>query len=172
MSNTPIKPGDVITAEFLNNRLGGDSMSNRGRVLGGPGNLAGATTSGVAVGQAGRGGRENPIRLRVKTINDDYLECVTWNGTTEGQTLNVAKPYELRHVVGNYPQLTSITTTDEQTVEATDGTTTETWKVTPDYTEDGEIEAALVNGTGVSVDGYDLKFIDMNNAGRGWGVEE
>jgi len=35
-------------------------------------------------------------QFRVKTINDDFLDCVVWDGITEGQTIEVAKPFLLR----------------------------------------------------------------------------
>ena len=35
-------------------------------------------------------------QFRVKTIDDDFINCVVWDGKTEGQTIEVAKPFLLR----------------------------------------------------------------------------
>lgn len=36
------------------------------------------------------------ITFKLKTMHDDYLGCVIWDGTTEGVATNVAKPWLLR----------------------------------------------------------------------------
>jgi hypothetical protein len=110
-------------------------------------------------------------RMRVKGIYNDYLTCRTWDGVNEGPDIDVAKPYELRHVLGNYTGLSSLTTVATQTVTAVGGAVTETWKVTPDYKIDAEIQVATsTGGTGVTVSSVDLPLIDLNTAGRAWGV--
>lgn len=116
---------------------------------------------------------DSAIRMRVKSIANDYLTCHTWDGTNEGTVdILVAKPAELRHVLATYAQLTGFTTVGTQTATATDGVDTETWKVTPDYVVDGEIWATLCgSGTGVTVSGAELGWIDLNLSGRAWAVE-
>ena len=113
-----------------------------------------------------------PTRMRVKdhTTNNDYLVCRTWDGTTEGDVdIDVAKPFQLRHIVANYDGLTTLTTTDAQTVTAGDGVTTETWAVNLAYFVDCEIYAVKVpkGGTG---DATATEWMDLNVDGRKWGV--
>ncbi len=100
-----------------------------------------------------------PIRVRVKTIYNDYLDChmMTWDAVTqthrEGADIlyRVAKPYTLQHVAAHYDGLTTLTTVDTQTVDASDGATTETWVVTPKYIIDGEIMIERVQDTDVTL---------------------
>lgn len=123
-----------------------------------------------------RGPRGTPvaaIRMLVQSIENDYLVCRTWDGENLGEDdVYVAKPYELRHVLANYPQLDAFTTVDVGEATVTYDGTDYTWKATPDYVVDAEIEAARVAQTGVTVSGEDLTWIDANTAGRAWGIEE
>lgn len=146
-----------------------DSLSGPG-VTNSPGSVT-LSPSGRFSELITEGGRTRPLlRLRVKTIANDYLTCRTWDGTNEGSAdINVARPVELRHDVDYYPGLTSLTTVNAQEVTATDGADTETWKVTPDYVVDGEIWATVSGpGTGVTVSGTELRWVDLNLAGRAW----
>lgn len=114
-----------------------------------------------------------PMRCHIVAIFNDYLQCQSWDGASlGGVNFYVAKPFKLLHVVANYPQLTSLTTVDEQTATATDGSTTETWKVTPSYVVGDEIRAARWGYTGVTVGAEQLSLIDVNNDARYWGVED
>lgn len=115
-----------------------------------------------------------PRRMRVKSISNDYLTCRTWDGTTEGGSdILVARPPMLRHVLANYAAMgiTSLTSVNAQSVTASDGTTTETWRVTPDYTTNCEVYAIRGSrgGTGVTdADGNPVKWLDDNRDGRAW----
>lgn len=111
-------------------------------------------------------------RMRVKTIENDYLVCVPWDGATEGEAVNVAKPFKLRHILANYDDLTGLTTVTSQRVQATDGATIENWQVTLNYEEDDEIAAIKpIGGAGVTVGDTDLDWLDVNENGRAWAVE-
>src|SRR5690606_1135133 len=90
----------------------------------------------------GGGATDAPIRLLVKEELNNYLRCRSWDGDNEGTTdIYVAKPLLLRHDADLYPQLTSLTTNAADEVEVTDGSETETWKVTQSYYTDCEIWA-------------------------------
>ena len=116
---------------------------------------------------------ERALRLLVKVVYNDYLSCVTWDGTNEGaDPILVAKPYELRHILANYPQLSAFTTVDVGEATVTYDATDYTWKVTPDYVVDAEIYAKRVSGTGVMPSTVELTLEDDNDAGRAWGIEE
>jgi hypothetical protein len=113
-------------------------------------------------------------RMRVKQEFNNYLRCRLWNGTADGaDEVYVAKPWKLRHVLANYPNLTGLTTNAANEVEATDGVDTETWLVTPDYDANDEILALYVGTTGVAGTGglTDIGWIDTNRDGRVWAVE-
>ena len=107
-------------------------------------------------------------------ITNDTLvvQRLDGDGVRVGSSMIVAKPYKLRHVAANYEWATSITSTDTNTVEASDGTNTYTWRVTPDgYAVGDIIYIQRVQYTGVTV-GSDLKWIDLNVDGRAWATDE
>lgn len=106
------------------------------------------------------------IHLEITSItNNNYLVCKPVGAATGA--INVAKPPTLQHSYGNYAGLTSMTTTDAQTVSATDGSTTETWKVSPPYAV-GQKIWAVPAVTGLTVSSKDVVLMDDNRAGRGW----
>ena len=114
-----------------------------------------------------------PFRLMaIQSISNDYLTCKRlYRGATTGGNVMVLKPYELLHDVVYYPQLTVFTTVDAQTATATDGTTTETWAVTPDYAV-GQIILVyrlftdyVDAGSAVAIE-----WVDLNISGRAWAV--
>jgi hypothetical protein len=113
------------------------------------------------------------VRYRIKSIQNNYVTCRTWDGTTEGTTdVLIAKPRKLRHVYGNYPGLTSLTTVDAQTGTATNGTITETWIVTPAYVVDDDLWAVTVAATGVTDgSGNAIVNLDVNDDARAWAVQ-
>jgi len=112
------------------------------------------------------------VRLRVKSESNDYLTCRTWDGLNEGASdLLVAKAWKLRHAVGNYAGLTTLTTTSAGEVAVGDGADSEDWVVTPSYEVDDEIFARYTTGTGVTVGGEELVLVDANVDGRAWAVK-
>lgn len=112
-------------------------------------------------------------RLRIDSVEEDYLVCHSWDGTTEGTVaINVAKPWKLRFDKDNYQLLTEIAKvgSDTQKATATVSSDTETWVVTPSYEENDEIYA-ISGKTGVVVGGADVGLVDLNVDGRAWAVE-
>jgi hypothetical protein len=120
---------------------------------------------------------ESPVvRFRVKSVANDYLTCRTWDGTDEGaDDYRVAKPTLLRHVKNNYQGLANLTTVDAQSVTADPtaaGDPDEDWVVTRAYVVDGEIFACIPQGgAGLTVDGQDVIWMDVNVDGRVWAIE-
>lgn len=109
---------------------------------------------------------------KVVTEYNDYLAVHSWDGTTEGTALiNVAKPWKLRHDYTHYAGLTSLTTVSASEVTVTDGTTTETWKMTPSYQAGDVIAYWNIGKTGVMVSSVELTLVDVNLDGRAWAVQ-
>lgn len=112
--------------------------------------------------------------MRIKTLHNDYLTCRTWDGVNEGSVdMRVAKPWKLRHVAANYPDVTSVTTTNTNAMTAT-GTPTED-VVIPDqlaYAINDVIYAQHVGYTGVTVASEPLQWIDTNVDARAWTLED
>ena len=133
------------------------------------------------------------LRLRVKSKTNDYLVCRTWDGATEGTAnIFVAKPYMLRHLLTNYPNLTAFETysTDWALASKEIPDTTpvvtikEDWRVTPEYWTVEEVPPALaewteiyavdVGATGVmrpaSPNPLPVTLVDVNVDARAWAV--
>lgn len=164
--------GDALSAKKLR------AQTTRG--------IGGVSTSRGGVSQIGGGGAigiDPPkvvpyrpiVRMRFKSQGNDYIVCRRWDGTTEGtEDVRVAKPWKLRHDADNYGTVTSLATTSASEVDVDDGgggEDAETWIITPSYETNDEIYALAVGGTGVTVSGDELRFIDMNVDGRAWRAE-
>ncbi len=113
-------------------------------------------------------------RVRVKEIFNNHLRCRNWDDTTEGDDdFLVAKPFKLRHLVDEYPQLTGLTTIDINTVTATGtvegASATETWLTTPNYVVDDNLFMAPAR-TGLTIEGHELTYIDANTDARRWAM--
>lgn len=67
-------------------------------VTSGRGVVVTRTANGTLLSASAIAGNDVEIKqFRLKSVQDDYLVCRTWDGTTEGETdYNVAKPYDLR----------------------------------------------------------------------------
>jgi len=161
------KRRERITADFLK-RLSAGSV----QVVGGAGANVTKQGGSICVEQTPQIQRA-PFRLmEVQSISNDYVTCKRlYRGATTGGNVMVLKPYELLHDVVYYPQLTVFTTVDAQTATATDGTTTETWAVTPDYAV-GQIILVyrlftdyVDAGSAVAIE-----WVDLNISGRAWAV--
>lgn len=110
--------------------------------------LPGTDEAGTATYRFIIAGADGTKRCRVKTIAAETLSCVLWDGTTEGSSITVAKPWHLR-------QNATITARDSvssypDTISRIIGTETQTYL--PSYTVNDEIQAELnpVGGTGVA----------------------
>jgi len=109
--------------------------------------------------------------MEVQTIETNYLSCLrVTNGATTPGAVSVLKPQELLHDLAYYPLLTSLVTVDAQTVTASDGSTTETWQVTPDYVVGAWILACQVWTGEVDGAAAPIDWMDANTSGRAWAV--
>ena len=121
-------------------------------------------------------GGSTATRLHVKSVQNDYLTCRTWDGTTEGGTdILVAKPPMLRHDASYYNISTAtLTTINQNEVEIDYSTWKERWMVTPDYKTNTEIWA-VAGATGVMVtideEEVELALMDDNRNARAWGAD-
>jgi len=166
--DTPKAPnrGQRITADLLR-RLSAGSV----QVVGGAGANVTKQGGSIVVEQTPQIQRA-PFRLMsIQSISNDYLTCLRlYRGATTGGNVSVLKPFDLLHDVTYYPQLTTLTTVAAQTATATDGTTTETWKVTPDYAVGSIILAYRLYTGEVDGSGESIEWVDLNISGRAWAV--
>lgn len=136
------------------------------------------------------GGRSTSVsgssRYLVQAVYGDYLECVSWDGFTTGDTVYVAKPPELRHSITS--QVIEGDTVDYTYAARTgnlDGSRTAILNpdtdpssaqleiVIPVYMDDDSTLAEIwadepAGGTGVTVGGNPLTLMDTNRAARAW----
>ena len=146
-----------LTASMLNQAI--DHANANRSVTGGRGILVRRVASGYIIELAGTAQvNASPItavRMYVDTIENDYLICrKVSDGVPGGESIYVAKPRQLRHDVVYYGGLTTWTTTDAQTVDVSDGSTTETWAVNLPYFVGCEIDAyEPTGGTGLTITG-------------------
>lgn len=112
-------------------------------------------------------------QVLVKTIDDNVLTCVYYDGTTEGQTIYVAMPHELRRAAWEGQTVSGVTYTysSSQTRSATDGVDTITEVITPLYVADyTRLIVARVDNLEDLTDGSSnvADFMDLNAGGRQW----
>lgn len=116
---------------------------------------------------AGGGGSDGRAQaFIVMAVDADTLTCRTWDGSVQGiEDVLVAKPPLLRQAVidGQSRDGVAITWVNATTATATDGSDTETWKITLSY-EPGDIIYAVRAPTGVSAASWQ----DLNVDGRTW----
>ncbi len=139
---------------------------------------------GLTISGPGKG-RPQPAgtlikRMVVKSIENDYLVCRALDGddTETAQDIAVAKQPELRHHKDYYPNVSVLTTIDEQEVTVTVSGEAETW-ILPSELEyvanTTHILAARVGKTGVQTDddpAEEIYWMDLNGAGRVWIKDE
>lgn len=114
--------------------------------------------------------RQNAILCEITALANDYLTVrrVASDGVATGEAFDVAKPETLRHDASLYEGITTLTTVDTNTAEATDGSTSETIYVTLPYVVRNRIKVSPVPYTGVNgSDGTDLRFV-AEAGGRAW----
>lgn len=137
----------------------------------------GSKSTSVWTQVSGGGGAE---RFRVKSVQGDYVTCRTWDGTTEGGTdIKIAKPPKLRHSVTSesiegvtisYSYSTRSNNNDGQRTASASGAS-QTEIIMPVYiTNDVIFATKPLRGTGVSVSGTPLEYLDLNVDGRAWGM--
>ena len=127
-------------------------------------------------------GRVPPPQIRlmkIQSIDDDFLICRTWNGTTLGPTdIKVAKPYMLRKTPfdGETRAGITYTYTSVGTRTADDQTETEDQVIVPSYLANDEIIAILgtkggTNTTDGEEDPKKINWLDLNVDARAWAKE-
>jgi|JI9StandDraft_2_1071091.scaffolds.fasta_scaffold279821_2 hypothetical protein len=121
-------------------------------------------------------------RFKITEVAHDYLQCVTWDGVTEGAVTYVAKPFLLRasalerEFSGGTLEFSNITTSGGERT-ATLGATVENQVVVPEYFAGDEITAIRnVKGkTGVTREEAgetkDIEWLDLNLDARAWAKE-
>lgn len=109
------------------------------------------------------------LRMQIHAIYGDYLACYAWNGSAfdTGTIINVARPYLLRCSVTSWNGQTFSSFVSYQQRSATNGSVTETQKITPEYVVGDEITALQKDSTGVTVSGADLTLEEVEG-GRQW----
>jgi hypothetical protein len=119
----------------------------------------------------GKAGAVAVVAFTLVSHELDYLVCTDVNGNT----VNVAKPYELRSTPfdGNTINGVTYTYASSSEREATDGTDTETQFITPNYVVGADIYASKIrSGTGVSTGGGDPILYIETDQGRAWAYDE
>ena len=147
-----------------------EAVCKRIKVTGGRANRIGPNVV-ISVDEA-RGGGQRPIRAEITALANDYLTVrkLDADGVKTGDAFNVAKPFLLRHVVGNYDWPDTLTTTNTNEVEVSLGTVEYDWRVTPLYRVGDQITVQRVAFSGVEVStGVDLKWIEVASE-RTWAV--
>lgn len=112
-------------------------------------------------------------RFQLVSVENDYLVAVVLDGAGAGALeYKIAKPYLLRRSPfdGNSRNGVSYSYTNNTTRTASKaGETDITEVVVPYYVAGDELYASRVfGGTGVTVDGVDLVFLDDNRDARAW----
>lgn len=127
-------------------------------------------------------------QFRVKTIQDDFITCVSWDGEGEGQSIQIAKPFLLRKTPidfitsegyirtlpnGRANKYNYLNTQKRKAENIFDSEDTEIQVIVPAYVEDDLIYCAkgVRGGLDAKNDATDqetLFWIDMNNDGRAW----
>lgn len=120
-------------------------------------------------------------QYRLKSVGDDVLSCVEFDGTSEGEAVTIAKPYKLRktpfhnapfghtYILEGYPGAPAQIIVFYNYISgeyriATSGNLTEHQVIIPRYSLNDIIYAtASSNGTATSAD-----LVDLNADGRAW----
>lgn len=171
-----IKRGDVITADHLN---GLRDYGIKG-LRAGPGvrlhvNAAGLATISMINAVHPRMAAAGMVLMVIISHENDYLGCRNIDAQSEGDPVYyVAKPYKLRHVAGNYPNVTALTSQDSSEVDVTVSGNDETWVLPSelDYDIGATIYAMRVPATDVLRNNEELTWIDCNVDGRAWIIDQ
>ena len=116
-------------------------------------------------------------QFRFKTMQDDTITCVRWDGTNEGETVIIAKPYLLRRtpfdgkiktfVTERLPASLTVTyaysSPTKRTATIGNGSQ-EVQFIIPRYVLDDVIYAAPCDGLNLG----EVRYLDLNADGRAW----
>lgn len=113
-------------------------------------------------------------QYRIKTVSGDYVTASTWINSVEGPTRTILKPWQLRRTPFDGATVGTVTYSYTSDVSrfATDGTDDENQVVVPVYRVDDVFYASPVRGTGVSVSGNEVLWLDINVDGRAWAKDD
>lgn len=114
----------------------------------------------------GRGEPRRRIRAEITGLANDYIEVqpVLSDGSLDGTDIEAAKPTWLRHgpagddetlIADYFPLVTGVTTNSANEIDATDGSTTETWEVFPPLVLGGVVWVESVPYSGSNGSGED-----------------
>ena len=142
----------------------------------------------------GGGGGSRPGRFWVMSLEQDYLICRAWDGTTDqdgepilGQEdIPVALPFLLSRSPFDYDEESEddpivrdgytyvYGSHDRRLAISADTKEVHVEVITPRYVEGDEILASrdVIGGTGISVNGKEVEWIDDNRDGRSWRPEK
>lgn len=159
-----VRPGDAVSAPGHNAAV--EALNRQ---------LPGVDTVRQVVGSADVQSRKTARQFRIKGIGRDHLQCVTFDGTNEGEeTFNIAKPYRLRGSETTHNGITFVhTDTDSYLVRTASkaGEDDETWVITPAYVIEDLIEARKDIAGGTSAFDFSNKpivWMDQNIDARAW----
>ena len=175
------RPGEPATAAKLNQTV--DTLN---------GMLAIAPPRQVRRKRGGGSGNP-PQRFWVMSLEQNYLICRTWDGTTDQngdpvlgrEDIPVALPFLLSRTPFDYDEESEddpivrdgytyvYDTHDRRLAISAETEESHVELITPRYVEGDEIYATrdVIGGTGVSVGGEEVKWIDDNRDGRSWRPE-
>jgi hypothetical protein len=139
--------------------------------------VGGSVIIGLAGQQQGTALERPAPRYVIQAIANNYLTCIRIDGEGEevGESVIIAKKPTLRHDASQYPGVTSIVTVNADTIDATGpnpsaaGNITERARVTPAWFVGAVITADRHEGTGLTVGGDPVRF--METTSREWGVQ-
>jgi len=152
-----------------------DCLMNRLRQQDAPNQSSGRTTRGfyTVPGRLGGGSGSGEVQmLRLKSVQDDYLTCRSWDGTTEGGTdIFVAKAYKNRcsltsesvyGVAHNYTYANGPDSMNRKRDDSAFGYGVETQRIIPPWCLNDVIFAIKVKKSGVQKDGTELTLLDIH----------
>lgn len=130
--------------------------------------------------QSFSGGGSAITWLHYKDDLGDCLKCVLWNGSSEGATVYVAKPMEIRTTITSetiagstynysYSLGTADTNGNHYITRTTSGAATETDGLTKPYVFDCELWAFTIPS--ITLNSQSCTLQDSNNASRYWGKQ-
>ena len=116
---------------------------------------------------------KKPFRqVKIKTILANHLACVEFDGTDEGDPINVAKPYQLRGSLLAHDTRTFVHPTTTTRTASVAGEDDESQVIVPEYVVDDVIVAIqnIVGGNSAKdpIDGKSFRWMDLNVDARAW----
>jgi len=156
-----VREGRVVSAREWNLVTEAINRANTG--VNGPSTAVG----GLALENA-----KKPFRqVKIKVILSDHLSCVEFDGTNEGDPINVAKPYQLRGSLLEHNSVTFVHDSTTQRTASASGENDEIQVIVPAYVVDDVIIAFqnIVGGNSAKdLKGNSFGWMDLNVDARAW----